>query len=140
MRAQRSAHTVSHVVRSISESALAAGRADSPLEAGLLGPWRIAAEEIDPVDGTLQNFRVQGGNMMITARSARIIVDADRDAFSFELDDLVFVRVPTPAEPERTARIHRLEHYVLGPAPYGMEIVPDGSSAYRPIPGEPLGP
>ena len=39
--------------------------------------------------------------------------------------DVVFTRVPAPGEDERDAFVHRMDHYVLGPAPYGKNIVPD---------------
>jgi hypothetical protein len=122
-------HTVSQVARMIQETALASSEPDAPPEAGILGPWLITAERIDPVNGHLLNFRLQSGQMMIAAMSARIAIDPENDTFSFEMWNVVYTRVPEPREENQKAFTHALEHYVLGPAPYKFDIVADGAGA-----------
>ena len=123
-------HTVSQVARMIRETALASNEPDAPLEAGILGPWLITAERVDPVNGHLLSFRLKSGQMLIAATSARIDIDPEADTFSFEMWDVVYTRVPDPKEENQDAYTYTLEHYVLGPAPYRFDIVADGAAGF----------
>lgn len=123
-------HTTSQVARMIQETALASNEPDAPRDAGILGPWHIAAERIDPVSGHLMNFQLKSGQMMVAARSARIAIDPENDTFSFEMWDVVYTRVPERNAADQNAFAHALDHYVLGPAPYKFDIVADGAAAF----------
>ena len=125
---ERSPQTTA-IVRSLCDAAIAGNRADDPT-AGLVGPWRIAAATVDPQTGRFTRFRLQSGRMHLVAESAQLFVDPDEDVFGFELFDVVYTRVPTPDQTTE-AFIHEMPHYVLGPAPYGRNIVDDGASIPR---------
>ncbi len=127
-------YPVSYVIRTIREIALSAGRPGAPPDAGMLGPWRIRATGVDPVSGRFDDFHVHCGPMLIAAKSANVTVDPSADTFSIEMWDVVFLRVPDDPEAAR-AGVHRLDYHVLGPAPYGADIVADGTSAYLAPPG-----
>ncbi|MCP3906374.1 MAG: hypothetical protein GY715_22365 [Planctomycetes bacterium] len=131
-------HTVSEVVRSIRKAALAGNEPDAPYGSGRIGPWKIAADHVDPLTGELSNFRIQSGAMMIAARTAQILVDPEADTFGFELHGVVYTRVPAGgdgAADDDEAFVHDLERHVLGPAPYGVDIIPDRPGA-KPRPGD----
>lgn len=130
LRGGHETHTVSQVARSIHEIALTANAPDAPPEAGLVGPWRVSAERLDPLSGKLIDFNIKSGVMMISARTAQVVIDPDADTFSFDMRDVVFVRVPRLREEGREAAIHHLDRYTLGPAPYNVDIVPDGAAAF----------
>ena len=67
LRGGHETHTVSQVTRSIHEIALTANAPDAPLGAGLLGPWRISAERLDPISGQLIDFNLKSGVIMISS-------------------------------------------------------------------------
>jgi len=125
MHGSQSGHTVSHVHRTVRDIALAAGVDDAPADAGTLGPWKIAAQEVDPVTGEYRRFRLESGRMMISAARARLLVDPEDDSFSFEMWDVVYTRLPARGQTEDDSFVWSMDHYLLGPAPYGMDIVPD---------------
>jgi hypothetical protein len=127
LRTSRSGHTVSQVKRGIHTIALHRSTEPDRADGGPLGPWWIAADGVDPVTGVLENFHVSSGNMEIAARGARLTVDPVDDTFTFELLDVAFTRVPDPdaSEPEPEGLLVSKERYVLGPAPYGVDIVSD---------------
>lgn len=123
-------YPVSYVIRTIREIALSADQPGAPSEAGLLGPWRISAVSVDPVSGHFLDFKVQCGQMYIAAKTAHITVDPQADTFSIEMWDVVFLRVPD-GEEAPPAGLNTLAYHVLGPAPYGADIVADGTTAYQ---------
>jgi len=125
-------HTVSEVVREIHQIALAGNEPDAKYGSGRIGAWKIAAEHVNPLTGELTSLRIESGSMMIAARTAHVIVDTEADTFSFELRDVVYTRVPEDGKEEGDAFVHELEHYTLGPAPYGVNIVPDQPGANVP--------
>jgi hypothetical protein len=124
-------HTVSEVKRTIRDIALAASAPDAPPGAGEIGPWLIAADAHDPLTGVFTNFHLESGRMVLTARTADLIVDAATDSFTFELHDVVYMRIPDEGKPEEGVEsfMHHLDHYRLGPAPYGADIVLDSAAA-----------
>ncbi|MHC4908110.1 MAG: hypothetical protein ACYTF9_00115 [Planctomycetota bacterium] len=123
--------TISEVTREV--AALALHRGESGQEdGGTLGPWWITASSIDPASGFLLDFRVSSGQLHIAAGSAHILVDAERDAFSFQLYEVVVTRVPDGGE-AADAYLVTLDEHLLGPIPYGVDIVPDDDLAGRAI-------
>jgi hypothetical protein len=126
LHGSRDSHTVSHVQRTVREIALAGGSPDAPPEAGVIGPWKISASDVDPFTGEFSDFHLEAGLIVLGAERAVLHVDARADTFGFEMWDVVFTRVPSPDEDEQDAFVHRMDHYILGPAPYGKNIVPDG--------------
>jgi hypothetical protein len=117
--------SVSEVMRQIHQKALAGNEPDAPYGAGRIGAWKIAAERVNPLTGELTSLRIQSGAMLVAARTAHVVVDPEADTFSFELHGVVYTRVPRDGEEVDGAFVHELDHYVLGPAPYGVDIVPD---------------
>jgi hypothetical protein len=125
LRGHGETETASSVARRIQQTALAGARPDAQHGAGMLGPWMIAAERVDPATGRLVNFRLQTPTAMISATSADILVDPRDDSFSFDLHDVVVLHIPAEDEEEIDARMVRMDEYRLGPVPYGADIVPD---------------
>jgi hypothetical protein len=133
----RQRHTVSQVARTIRSIALAGGAPNATHDAGEIGPWRIGATDIDPMTGEYTNFTLASGQMMLGAKRAKLLIDADHDAFSFELWEVSFTRVPDDEEipkDEAPSFVHTMDHYIIGPAPYGADIIPDAASARDLIP------
>lgn len=111
----RDTRTVAQVIDEIRGIAL-----DEP-RGGLIGPWWVSAAGIDPLNGRLQDFKIEFGPIHIAARSARIIVNPHTDTFSFEMWDVVMAR------PDIEDGLLELNRYVLGPLPYPKDVVADGS-------------
>ncbi len=111
--------SISEVVGEIHEIALA-----QP-QGGLIGPWWVSAAELDPLTGTLSFFKVEGGSLHIAARTARVVVDPQADTFQIEMWDVVVTGVGEPVAEGGAHELIDLPHYVLGPIPYGVDIVPD---------------
>ncbi len=127
MRGANQGHTVSHVQRTVRDIALAGAATGAPLEAGTIGPWKIAAEHVDPITGEYNEFRLGAGRMLITAERAVLMVDPEADTFSFDMWNVVYTRVPLPNEATDESYVWNLDRYVLGPAPYGMDIIADSA-------------
>ncbi len=119
--------TVSQVIDEIHELALA-----KP-QGGLIGPWWVSAAGRNPDDGRLLDFKIEYGPVNIAARTGRVIVNPQRDSFSFEMTDVVFTRMPRPGAEETGSSLHELDRYVLGPLPYHANIVPDKGVTRPPI-------
>jgi len=130
LRGNAEAHSVSEVVRMVREIALAGNAADAPPGAGMIGPWKIAATGIDPVSGRLLDFRLKSGRLILATREAQVHVDPDTDTFSIEMWDVVYTRLPETDSADDDAVVHSLDHYILGPAPYGIDIVPDARGTH----------
>ncbi len=120
IQATQRAHTVSTVTREICTNVL------RKPNGGPIGPWWISATEQDPLTGEFKNFNLESGAMRISARTARLSVDPHTDTFSFELWNVVMTRVPKTDEDVPDHHLIQLDHHVLGPAPYGIDITPDG--------------
>ncbi len=127
LRKEPETHTVSHVARLVREIALSTNAPDAPRGAGTLGPWKIAAQNVDPVDGDLINFQLTSRELMLGAERAKLIIDPETDTLTLELRQVVFARVPEEMKNDTEAFLHAREEYRLGPIPYGIDIVPDGS-------------
>ncbi len=120
IQATHRAHTVSMVIREIRTNVL------RKPDGGPIGPWWIFAAEQDPLTGEFKDFKMESGAMRIAARTARLSVDPHTDTFSFELWDVVLTRIPETDEDGPDHYLIQLDHHVLGPAPYGIDITPDG--------------
>ena len=113
----RQTQTASEVVEQV--HAIALTRPDG----GLVGPWWVSAKAVDPV-GRLLSFRVEVGTVHFAAQTARVVVDPERDAFSFEMAGVVLIRVDEPKAGENPNRpLVEMERYVLGPIPHKHDIV-----------------
>jgi hypothetical protein len=122
--------SASEVARQVAAVALAGGRPGADPMDGSFGPWLIAADRQDPSTGLLEPFRVEYDSTLLTAASAEIRVDAEADAFSLVLRDVVFVYAPgeDSESPERPGgSLHTVAVHELGPIPYGRDIVADGA-------------
>jgi hypothetical protein len=120
----RTASAVRHEIE-----ALALRQSERPdgEDGGLIGPWWVVASGIDDASGRLMNFRITTEELHINARFARLIIDTKRDAFSFELFDVALTRLSpdgTAADGDGAPLLF-LDHHVLGPAPFGHDIVID---------------
>jgi len=140
LHGSRQRQTVSHVHRTVREIALAGGAPDARPGAGAIGPWRISAADVDPITGQYIDFHLESGPIVLGAEKAVLLVDARADTFAFEMWDVVFTRVPESGDDELGAFVHRMDHYILGPAPYGMNIIPDGGSPAPAAPRQAPGP
>ena len=122
------------VIRSIHSIALYRSEKPGVANGGPLGPWWISATSVDPVSGKLHDFSISTGTMIIAARTAMIDLDSEADTFAFDLEDVVMTLIPNSREPDTEEILVTREHYRLGPAPFGANIVPDGGAAPRPNP------
>jgi hypothetical protein len=120
--------TVSEVARTIRQVALRGGAPNGNPEAGSFGPWLLAAGSVDPVTGLYHDFTITSGDLLIGAARAKLHVDPDSDTFTFEMWNVVYTVAPDAANAETESYVYRKDHYLLGPAPYGVDIVPDGDS------------
>ncbi len=123
--------TVSHVIREIHKIALA-----KP-QGGLIGPWWVSAEKIDALTGELKAFKIECTSVHAAARTATLRVDPETDSFQFEMLDVVLASVSRPGDETTEHHLVHVDRYVLGPIPYGVDIVPDsGSRRLRPLPSQ----
>lgn len=98
---------------------------------GLIGKWFVSASAVDERSGRLMNFKIEGGPVAFSARTARVIVNAHENTFQFEMWDVVLMRVPDRPGDEIEDAVRQLNRYVLGPLPYPMDVVPDARSSGR---------
>ncbi|MBT8486296.1 MAG: hypothetical protein HKO59_10175 [Phycisphaerales bacterium] len=138
-RPARETHTVSEVIRSIQSIAREGADPAGPPGAGQIGPWSIAASGIDPITGHLADFRLESGPLVVAAKQAIVHVDPDDNTFSLELLEVVYTRIPETPDEDGDAFVHRMDRYVLGPAPYSIDIVTDSGATARPRTPEPDG-
>jgi hypothetical protein len=131
LAARGETRTVSQVRSDIQQIALLRSTGPHRDDGGPVGPWWIAASTVDPDSGQLRNFRLSSGQMQVAARTARIVIDPEADTFSFELIDVAFTRVPEPDEEVADHYVLALDHHVLGPAPYGINIIGESDKATR---------
>lgn len=133
---EKESESVSSVRRSIQNVVL------TQPNGGLLGPWWISAGDYDPLTGEFAGMRIECPPMLIGAGRARLIVDSDTDSFKFEMWDVLVVRLADEKEgpdaasgiPGDDSYLVNFDHYVLGPIPYGVNIVPDGGErTLRPL-------
>lgn len=102
-------------------------RGDSWMDhGGIIGPWHVAAASLDHETGELRDFRLVSNSINLGAARARLMIDVKRDTFSFELREVVIMRVPDTrdAAPDENHLIP-LDSFILGPAKYHRRIVPD---------------
>ena len=103
-----------------------------PPDGGLLGPWWITAQGYDAETSRLRGFKIECEPVHLAARSARVVVNHTTDTFHFEMWDVVVVQAPGNEDAE--GALIDMDRYILGPIPYGIDIVPDkGTRALRPV-------
>ncbi|MCA9291634.1 MAG: hypothetical protein KDA25_10945 [Phycisphaerales bacterium] len=97
-----------------------------------IGPWWITAGSINEQTGDFMAFHIDSGDVQISARRARLLIDPETDSFSFRMWDVVYTVLPrrraddpraTPEGADSDHYLLSLPEYLLGPAPYGMDIV-----------------
>ncbi|UCD76468.1 MAG: hypothetical protein JSV91_05995 [Phycisphaerales bacterium] len=123
--------TVSEVRRAIRQIALRQSDRTEQRQGGSIGPWWVAADDCaDPLAGEFVNFRLSSGNMQIAAKRAMLHVDPRADTIRFEMWNVVFARAPYTMRNQQSADhfLHRMDHYVLGPAPWEGDIIPDAGN------------
>ena len=127
----RDEYSEAAVLRTIHEVALIKSQVPGVADGGLIGPWWISASRVDPITGTLHDFSLASGRMVIAAEFADLKIDAYEDTFSFNLHGVVLTRVPGEFEDVSEAHLIEYEQYLLGPAPFGADIIPDAGSTRR---------
>lgn len=124
--------TVSEVKRSFRQLALRQGDSREPRQGGEIGPWWIAADGCDDLlSGEFINFRLDSGNLHVAARRASLQVDPVADTVRIEMWGVVYTRAPYTRRNEKSQDhfLHEMDHFVLGPASLGIDIVPDAEGA-----------
>lgn len=122
--------TVSQVRRQVIANTLQRGQTPTEPDGALLGPWRITAEDADPVTGRLHLLRLENDDMVLTARSAALTIDETRDTVSLHLHNLELATLKDATEDGVVDRfLNHLEAFTVGPIPWRMPIVADGDIA-----------
>lgn len=111
--------TVSQVIENVHKVALAKPGG------GLIGPWWVSAQSYDAEAGRLRDFKMECDPVRIAARSTRVVVNPHADSFQLEMWDVVVARVPQQEGLSTEHDLLELDRYLLGPIPYGVDIVPD---------------
>lgn len=118
--------TVAQVKQELREIALRTSESGMLDNGGAVGPWWIAANDVNPFTDEFTELRVRSGDMLIAARSAILSVDPQRDTFAFELRDVVFTRILKDEQLPGGDALWHLEAHTLGPAPWGIDIIEGG--------------
>lgn len=93
---------------------------------GMIGPWHVAAKHFDESTSEFHDFRLRGGSVNVAAARATLRIDAERDAFSFTLHDVVLMHVTEAGDdPASNGPLITLDSFLLGPAQYHGSIVAD---------------
>ncbi len=92
-----------------------------------IGSWWVSALSYDAETHRLTDFKMESDAVRIAAPSARVIVDPHSDSFQIEMWDVVVESVPREGVVSEHDPLE-LDRYLLGPIPYGKDIVPDGRS------------
>ena len=114
--------TISEVRKELREIALRQSDSGILDNGGAVGPWWIAANEVNPFTDEF----IRCGDMLIAAKNATLQIDAGRDTFAFELRDVVFTRILKDEELPGGDALWQLDAHTLGPAPWGVDIIDDG--------------
>lgn len=91
-------------------------------EGGYIGVFFMRGERYDLAEGEFHNFTAETDDLMLSAKRARVRIDAQNDAISFELFEVVVMRVPE-GDTGMDVTFQRLDRYELGPFPYKLDIV-----------------
>ncbi len=118
--------TVSKVKQELREIALRQSESGMLDNGGAVGPWWIAANEVNPFTDEFTEFRVRSGDMLIAAKNATLQIDPTHDTFAFELHDVVFTRILKDEQLPGGDALWQLDAHTLGPAPWGEDIIDDG--------------
>ena len=128
-------YSEAEVIRSIHTIALRQSEKPGVPHGGPLGHWWISAVNVDPISGELFLFSITTDTMMIAAQSVMVDIDSLADTFAFDMTGVVLTRLVESGDEEGEILVNR-EHYRLGPAPFGVDIIPDAGSAREPTPKE----
>lgn len=100
-----------------------------PEGGGIIGPWHVVASDFDAENEVFHDFRLRSGAINLGASRAVLLIDVERNSFSFELHDVVIFRLPqTGTNPDDPNHLIRMDSFLLGPAKYHRPIVPDSST------------
>ena len=97
----------------------------------------ISAVSIDPITGRLFDFSITTETMIIAAQSVMVDIDPLADTFAFEMTGVVLTKIADAGDDEGEILVDR-KFYRLGPAPFGVDIIPDAGSAPETMPKEEL--
>jgi hypothetical protein len=121
---------VTGVARDIKAIVLSRSATPGLEDGGAIGPWWVSAAGVDDRTNTFHVFRLRSGELRVAAKTARLVIDPEANTISFDLRDVVILRVPErPRDGGDDAEqgLARLDTYLLGPAPYGRRIVHDSA-------------
>ncbi len=117
---------MSEVTQEIQSIVLRHGGTSVYDEGGIIGPWHVAASRYDQATGCFLDFRLHSGEINLAAATARLVIDAKRNSFHFELYDVVVLRMPDKRRGrEGEPHLVRIDSFLLGPAEYHRPIIPD---------------
>lgn len=131
----RKTYSEAEVIRSIHIIALRQSEKPGVPNGGPLGHWWISALNVDPITGKLFDFSITTDTMIIAAKSVMVDVDPLADTFAFDMTGVVLTRIVASDDDKGEILVTR-EHYRLGPAPFGVDIIPDAGSVREPTPKE----
>lgn len=131
----RKTYSEAEIIRSIHIIALRQSEKPGVPNGGPLGHWWISAVNVDPISGELFDFSITTDTMIIAAQSVMVDIDPLADTFTFDMTGVVMTRIVASDDDDGEILVTR-DHYRLGPAPFGVDIIPDAGSARKPTPKE----
>lgn len=133
----RKTYSEAEIIRSIHIIALRQSEKPGVPNGGPLGHWWISAVKVDPITGKLFDFSITTDTMIIAAQSVMVEIDPLADTFTFDMTGVVLTRFSDSNDDEGEILVTR-EHYRLGPAPFGVDIIPDAGTVPVVMPKEKL--
>ena len=91
-------------------------------DGGVLGPWWIHATGTEAGTGRLVDVCLEGSDVHIAARRARVQADSESDTLSLYLEQAVVVTLPDEDNP---GKVDRHSTLMLGPIPMTIDIEHD---------------
>ncbi len=128
-------YSEAEIIRSIHTIALRQSEKPGVPDGGPLGHWWISAGNVDPISGKLFEFSITTDTLMIAAQTVMVDIDPLADTFTFDMTGVVLTRIVESDDDEGEILVHH-EHYRLGPAPFGVDIIANAGSAQEPTPNE----
>lgn len=133
----RKTYSEAEVIRSIHIIALRQSEKPGVPNGGPLGHWWISAVNVDPISGELFDFSITTDTMIIAAQSVMVDIDPLADTFTFDMTGVVMTRIVASDDDDGEILVTR-DHYRLGPAPFGVDIIPDAGTVPVVMPKEKL--
>lgn len=96
------------------------------LEGAWLGGLFIQADRLEPRTGDLLGFRATTDALLLSAERARLVLDRDTSAISFELAGVLLV-VAERDRADQDGHMAAFDHYTLGPFPLKIKVTADPS-------------